>query len=281
METERPLNILLIEDSETDALLLRALLEERTGKRDELIHVTRLEDGLSLLGQRKADLVLLDLALPDSIGIETFERLHSTEPGVPVVVMTSLDDLTTGIKALQAGAQDYLIKRDIQADSLHRAIYYAIERNRLHVELNDSRNHLRRLAAHIEALREAERTRISREIHDELGQKLTSVKMDVQWINGRLSNQDRGETAGKLRGSPIVSRMYNSCSTACSNRSSGLRWSCVRRASITSGSGRPFATSRAASVGARGSNSISAFRIRWRRRMRMYRRPAFGFFRNY
>lgn len=186
MTSELDLRLLLIEDSSADALLLQAALEEVSALTFDLTHVTRLDRGLTLLDGRNFDLVLLDLGLPDCTGIETFQRLHWAHAEVPVVVLTALDSLNVSVEALQAGAQDYLVKRDIQSPLLERAMRHAIERNRLQTRLIDSRDHLRRLAAHIEAMREAERTRISREIHDELGQKLTSIKMDIGWVTGQL-----------------------------------------------------------------------------------------------
>lgn len=184
---ELPLDLLLIEDSAADALLLQAALDEVAGLTGELTHVKRLGEALPLLGARHFDLVLLDLGLPDCTGIETFQRLHRAYADIPVVVLTALDSLSVSVEALQAGAQDYLVKRDIQSAPLERAMRHAIERSRLQARLIDSREHLRKLAAHIEAMREAERTRISREIHDELGQKLTGIKMDVRWVAARLA----------------------------------------------------------------------------------------------
>jgi two-component system cell cycle response regulator len=88
-----------------------------------------LDDAISLIRGNHFDLVLLDLMLPDSKGINTFIKLHYQFPEIPVVVITSLNDSELGIKAAQLGAQDYLIKGEINSDLLRRAILFALVRH--------------------------------------------------------------------------------------------------------------------------------------------------------
>ncbi|VWD38447.1 sensor kinase [Burkholderia aenigmatica] len=133
-----PLNevrILLVEDSPTDAFLIREALSDVQDFVSVLFHVERLSEGMDHFQAEHFDVVLLDLGLPDSQGLDTFSRLHAGKPEVPIIVLTGLDDLSAGLLAIQDGAQDYLLKRDIQPALLGRAIRYAIERHRVSVAL--------------------------------------------------------------------------------------------------------------------------------------------------
>jgi PAS domain S-box-containing protein len=149
------IRVLLVEDNATDALLLREALTEVAGVEFALTHVERLADGLAQLRNEKIDVVLLDLGLPDTRGVDTFIRLHQHEPEVPVLVLTGLDDETTGMKTLQEGAQDYLIKHQLQASLLGRSIRYAIERHRLAAELRDSERRLRTIVQNMPVMMDA------------------------------------------------------------------------------------------------------------------------------
>ena len=129
------MNILLIEDHKPDAVLLRELLSEDARQSFHLVHAERLEDGLALLKQEYFDVALLDLSLPDAFGHDTFWRLHQQAPNLPIIVLTGLDDEDLAIKLAQAGAQDYLVKSDLNSGILHRSIHYAIERKRVEEKL--------------------------------------------------------------------------------------------------------------------------------------------------
>ncbi len=132
---EKPIRILLVEDNSDDALLLRRTLKEGPPDQFELVHVERLATALERLSQPVFDVVLLDLSLPDSRGLETFRKLHDQTTTVPVVVLTGLDDETTAITAAKEGAQDYVVKGQFNRGLLVRAMRYAIERKRAELEL--------------------------------------------------------------------------------------------------------------------------------------------------
>ena len=122
--------VLLVEDNPGDTRLIRETLGgERDGGFD-LDCVARLADGLERAGSGAYDGVLLELGLPDSQGLETFSRLHARAPEIATLVLTGLDDRELGTRAVQEGAQDYLIKGQASGDSLIRAIHYARERAR-------------------------------------------------------------------------------------------------------------------------------------------------------
>ncbi len=192
------MRILLIEDNEDDACLMRETLAERTAPAIDLEWVDRLGSGLTRLVHDSFDAVLLDLSLPDSQGLDTFDKVHTQSPEVPIVVMTGFDDEGTAIQAVQRGAQDYLVKKQLDGDRLVRALRYAIERHRAERRLRQSTEQLRALTGHLETVREEERTRIARELHDELGQMITGLKMDVSWLNRRLGDARQADDLSPL-----------------------------------------------------------------------------------
>ncbi len=133
------LKVLLVEDSRTYATLVRKTMAKPGADRFAFAHVERLSEAVTTLKGDHVDVVLLDLTLPDSDGLETVVRVHEGAPRVPIVVLTGTDDTTLALKAIHAGAQDYLVKERLDRDLLGRAIRYAIERHRLQVELQRHR----------------------------------------------------------------------------------------------------------------------------------------------
>jgi DNA-binding NarL/FixJ family response regulator len=119
---EPAVKVLLIEDSPVDSRLLRLLLSESTTLHFDLTHVERLSEGLKRLSKEPFDVVLSDLTLPDSHGFETFEWLHAHVPDMPIIVLSGSDDETLAIKAVREGAQDYLVKGQVDGRTLARAI---------------------------------------------------------------------------------------------------------------------------------------------------------------
>jgi signal transduction histidine kinase/DNA-binding NarL/FixJ family response regulator len=129
-----PLRVLLVEDNPDDAELLREVLTEIGARHIELVAVQELRAALARLGRERFDLVLLDLSLPVSQGLDTVQRTLA-QPGAPaIVVLTGLEDDQLGAAAVQAGAQDYLIKGQTDATLLLRCMRYAVERHRLLAE---------------------------------------------------------------------------------------------------------------------------------------------------
>jgi two-component system cell cycle response regulator len=126
-----PLTVLLIEDSEVDAVLVSEMLAQARGLKAKMIRCDRLETGLLRLAKGGVDVVLLDLSLPDSRGLETFEKVGATGPDVPIIVMSAHQDEDLAVTAVRNGAQDYLMKGQVTIESLARAIQYGLERHRL------------------------------------------------------------------------------------------------------------------------------------------------------
>ena len=140
---DKHIKILLIEDNAGDARLIRDMLREVSDSQFKLVRVESLKKALKLLGKGGFDVVVLDLGLPDSWGFDTFIRLRAKAPRMPVVVLTDLDDDVTGIKAVRAGAQDYLTKGQIDGKSLGRVIRYAVERKNLREGIRQSEEKMR------------------------------------------------------------------------------------------------------------------------------------------
>jgi signal transduction histidine kinase len=126
--------VLLIEDNPGDARLLQEAFGEAHGARFRLVHVERLAEGISLLEKEEYHAVLLDLSLPDARGLESLVELHARAPGIPIIVLTGLDDEAIAVQALRKGAQDYLVKGYTDGNLLARAMRYAIERKRAEEE---------------------------------------------------------------------------------------------------------------------------------------------------
>lgn len=140
---DRVIKVLLIEDNPGDVRLLQEYLREVASTQFNLMQVEQLDEALKSLAAESFDVVLLDLSLPDSHGLETFIKIHSQVPTVPVVVLTGLDDETLALKAMQEGAQDYLVKGQTNGELLVRSLRYAIERQRSEEALRQSESTLR------------------------------------------------------------------------------------------------------------------------------------------
>jgi signal transduction histidine kinase len=123
------IKVLLVEDNLGDARLLKESLKEQEGCPFELIHVDRLSEALRVLGVESFGIVLLDLSLPDAQGLDTIRRLHSHAEHVPIVVLTGLNDEEVALAAVEQGAQDYLIKGQVDGSLLARSLRYAIQRH--------------------------------------------------------------------------------------------------------------------------------------------------------
>ena len=134
--------LLVVEDNAGDVRLLREMFREDTAHTTELFHVDCIADAEKHLASRSVDIILLDLGLSDAQGLEAVRRAHSAAPGVPLVVLTGLDDESLAAQALQEGAQDYLIKGQIETRGLLRAMRHAIERKVLDDGRKASENQL-------------------------------------------------------------------------------------------------------------------------------------------
>lgn len=120
--------LLIVEDNPGDTRSLREMLNEQGPGNVNSTHVERWTDAEKYLNAHSVDIILLDLGLPDAQGLRMVRRTHAVAPRVPLVVLTGLDDESLAAQALQEGAQDYLVKGQVDARGLRRAMRYAIER---------------------------------------------------------------------------------------------------------------------------------------------------------
>jgi serine phosphatase RsbU (regulator of sigma subunit) len=133
-----PVRVLLVEDNPGDAVLIREMLRERPTARFALTVVDRLRDAREALADPGFDVVLLDLSLPDSSGLETFHGLRGAGPPRPMVVLTGLDDEALAVRAVQEGAQDYLVKDQVTGRQLIHALSYAVGRHRRQRQIEEA-----------------------------------------------------------------------------------------------------------------------------------------------
>jgi diguanylate cyclase (GGDEF)-like protein len=134
-------SVLLIEDNPGDARLIREMIGQAPDASFELHLADRLSRGLERLAAGEIALVLLDLSLPDSAGLDTFAKVYAESPAVPIIVLTGNDDQTLALSAVKAGAQDYLVKGRLDAELLLRSMHYSIERKRYQVQLEHQANY--------------------------------------------------------------------------------------------------------------------------------------------
>ncbi|HEY9180332.1 MAG TPA: response regulator, partial [Candidatus Baltobacteraceae bacterium] len=124
------MRVLIVEDSTTDSTIVQRYLQ-RDSKAPEVHSASRLSDAVAIAQKTPLDVILLDMSLPDAQGVDAVRRMRAAVPHVPIVILSGLEDESLATEAVQAGAQDYLIKGHVDAVSLRRALRYAIERQQL------------------------------------------------------------------------------------------------------------------------------------------------------
>jgi phosphoserine phosphatase RsbU/P len=186
--TQVAVRVLLIEDNPADVDLIREALEDGAlnpafeGPALRLEQVDRLATALERLANEGIDVVLLDLSLPDSYGFDTFVRLIRAAPRTPIVVLSGLDDEAMAIRAVREGAQDYLVKGQVDGKILTRSIHYAVERK----HAADERARLASARAEAEASLRARDETMATISHD-LRTPLTTIRGLAQLIQRRLT----------------------------------------------------------------------------------------------
>jgi PAS domain S-box-containing protein len=136
--SQNNVTVLLVEDSPSDALLLEQALSKASVGQSmfKVVCVETLADCLSNLQGVKADVILLDLQLPDSSGLATFVKLQAQSGRLPIIVLTGLNDHESAMQSLKSGAEDYIVKGNIDGDSLARALLFAIERKQIQAQVS-------------------------------------------------------------------------------------------------------------------------------------------------
>jgi len=209
----KAIRILLIEDNPGDARLIQEMLSEGGDGQFEVEVVGRLSAGLEHLEQGDVDLVLvdvvlLDLGLPDSQGIYTLLRVHERVPSLPIVVLTGLSDEELALRAVQLGAQDYLIKGRVDSNLLAHSIYYAFERKRMEQELREKKEQMEAQNDELRAMNEELQATEAelRASNDELqaaNEELQATEAELRASNDELqaANEELQATEAELRAS--------------------------------------------------------------------------------
>jgi diguanylate cyclase (GGDEF)-like protein/PAS domain S-box-containing protein len=135
MDEHDTLSCLLIEDNIADARLIQYMLDDADGARLTFAQASSLGESLDLLSRESYDVILLDLSLPDSSGLQTLESVHRARADIAIVVLTGMDATDVAIGAVQRGAQDYLVKGHGDGQLVKRSILYAVERHRANQRL--------------------------------------------------------------------------------------------------------------------------------------------------
>ncbi len=192
--SSEPIKVLLVEDNLGDARLMYENLEEALPEEFRMTHVRRLSEALEYLWEETCNVVLLDLGLPDSHGIDTLVMTRAQAPGVPIVVMTGFQDEALAGEALKSGAQDYLVKGEVDSKLLVRSLRYAIVRKATEEALIRHgiafarAEELQRSRQRLIAAQERVRREISVQLHDGVREKLMSLKANLQeLLQGTIS----------------------------------------------------------------------------------------------
>jgi signal transduction histidine kinase len=138
---EKALQVLVVEDNAGDVRLLREMFSGERAGSFELTHLLRMSEAEIHLAKGGVDIILLDMGLPDGHGLETVRRAHAAAPGIPLIILTGLDDEALAAEAMTQGAQDYMIKGQIESRALPRALRHAIERHRMQTETDLIQTH--------------------------------------------------------------------------------------------------------------------------------------------
>jgi signal transduction histidine kinase len=179
--TSEPIKLLLVEDEPGDARLLQEGLAQATHAQFDITHVKRLSEGIKQVTEAAFDVILLDLYLPDSEGLETLVSMHKHTADAPIIVLTSLNDHWIASEAVQKGAQYYLFKGQVYSNLMACFLRYAIERKKIEEDLRESK---RRLEEALAELAETQKLTIQQERLRAMGQMASGIVHD---FNNALS----------------------------------------------------------------------------------------------
>lgn len=192
MNNPPTLEILIVEDNPVDQFLLEDMLNSSNLNVARIFSADRASAAVEILSAEKIGIVLLDLSLPESNGIDSFHLIKNVCPSVPVIILTGNSDFSIASEALKEGAQDFLVKGEYSTSMLSRAISYSMERKKFEEVIKETETRFTRKLAEYEKLKrieltkatlqalESERKFIGEELHDNINQILSSVKIYLE-----------------------------------------------------------------------------------------------------
>ena len=179
----RRIRVLLVEDNPGDARLVEMLLSEAASSAEfEIVRAGTLGEALARLRDdgETFEAILLDLSLPDSVGLETVRWMREATPHTPMVVLSGQDDEMVALRAVHMGAQDYLIKGRGDGEVIARSVRYSVERSRIEETLRERERRLEELVGKLISAQEEERRRVAYDIHDGLTQVAIAARHHLQ-----------------------------------------------------------------------------------------------------
>ena len=188
---EMPMNVLMVEDNPGDARLVEEIFRGAAGNNALVTHVESMSEAERHVGEHVPDVMVLDLGLPDAAGLDAVRRAHAAAPGVPMVVLTGLDNDPLAVQALREGAHDYLVKGQIEPRGFLRSVRLAVEREALRQQLARQQIELERSNADLEQFAYAAS-------HD-LKAPLRAIGHLVQWIDDDVRATASPDTIDNLR----------------------------------------------------------------------------------
>ena len=191
------------------------MIREDPGGAVRLHRADRLSRAPRAPRRERTGLVLLDLSLPDSIGLETFARVYAHSPAVPIIVLTGNDDQTVALSAVKGGAQDYLVKGRLDRELLLRSMHYSIERKRYQVQLEHQANY--------DALtglpnRNLLHDRLRQAVYSRAPRSIAVVFMDLDHF--KFVNDSLGHSTGDL----LLKGMASGCARRCARATRSGAW---------------------------------------------------------
>jgi len=186
-----PLKVLLVEDNLLDLKLLERMLSSSPTGVFQIKKVKTLKDTIQILDEHPMDVIVLDLNLPDSRGVDTLIKLHEKYPAIAVVVNTGAYEDDLGLKTMSMGAQDFIVKGKYKAYGLSKAIYYAKERKRFELELRAVYTSLQEAQAQlIQAEKMNVIGRLASGVAHEVKNPLATILFGVAYLHERVSSDD-------------------------------------------------------------------------------------------
>ncbi|HET6516510.1 MAG TPA: histidine kinase, partial [Thermodesulfovibrionales bacterium] len=219
------LSVLHLEDNPFDAEFVKSTLEEE-GIACDMCRVETRADFIAVIDKGNLDIIFADYSLPSFDGLSALAIATDKCPDIPFIFVTGNMGEELAIETLKSGATDYVLKNGLSRllPSVRRALREAterIKRKKAEEELQRSREELRNLSSHLQAAREEDRARIAREIHDELGQTLMALKMDLSWLEKKY--RDDAVLAEKSASmTRVIDEAIQSVKTICADLRPGL-----------------------------------------------------------